>query len=311
MKTVIYADILIVINLIVNYLLLRATSVILGAKRSSVRFLISSALGGVFSLIIFVENIPFLLNAVIKIVFLSVMVCVAFNIRKLSDFLKNFAAFFLCNFAFAGMMLAINIFVSSEATIYKNGVVYFDIDIITLVGASIGCYAVLSLISKFTRSRMVRNLLYDISVTYNGKSVSGKALLDTGNTLKDGFSGKPVIIAEKHFIGRIIPENADITRMNSFRLIPYSTIHSGGALPAFLADEITVNFEGQKIALRDIYVAVTEKKIVSSDYSVLLGAPFLEAVIKHKTDEERREKTDGRCFAKARRNARKNKIKDF
>lgn len=311
MKTVIYADILIVVNLIVNYLLLRATSVILGAERNAVRLLVSSLLGGVFSLIIFIENIPPFLNILIKFAFLTVMVCVAFRIGKISDFLKNFAAFFLCNFAFAGIMLAMNIFLTPELTIYKNGVVYFDIDIITLVAASIGCYAVLSLISKFTRNRMVRNLLYEISVEYNGKSVSGKALLDTGNTLRDTFSGKPVIIAEKQFISSIIPEKADITQMNNFRLIPYSTIHSGGALPAFLADEVTVVYEGKRIVLEDVYVALTEKKIVSSDYSVLLGAPFFEAVNKSKNNEERRIKKDVRHFEKNRKNAREDKVKDF
>lgn len=311
MKTVIYADILIVINLIVNYLLLRATSVILGAKRNAVRFLISSALGGVFSLIIFVDNIPPWLNVLVKIIFLSAMVSVAFGIKKLSDFLKYFAAFFLCNFAFAGIMLAVNVFVSPGAAVFKNGVVYFDISIMTLIAASVGCYLVLSIISKFTRSRMVRNLVYDISVSYDGKTVSGKALLDTGNTLKDGFSGKPVIIAEKCFIDKIIPGNSDITKLRNFRLIPYSTISSGGALPAFLAAEVTVVFEGKRITLRDIYVALTDKKVVSSDYSVLLGAPFLEAAAKHKNDEERREKNDVRRVRKNQRNAHKNKIKDF
>lgn len=311
MKTVIYADILIAINLIVNYLLLRATSVILGAERNAVRLLISSVLGGVFSLIIFVDNIPIWLNVPIKIIFLSVMVSVAFGIKKLSDFMKNFAAFFLCNFAFAGIMLAVNVFVSPDATVFKNGVVYFDISFVTLVAASVGCYAVLTLISKFTRSRMVHNLLYEISVMYDGKTVSGKALLDTGNNLKDGFSGKPVIIAEKSFLEKIIPADSDITKLRSFRLIPYSTINSGGALPAFLAEEITVIFEGKRTTLRDIYVAVTDKKIVSSDYSVLLGAPFLEAVNKHKNDEERREKTDVRRVRKTRRNTQENKVKDF
>lgn len=311
MKTVIYADILIVINLIVNYLLLRTTSVILGTKRNAVRFLISSALGGAFSLIIFIDNIPFWLNIPIKIIFLSVMVSVAFGTKKLSDFLKYFAAFFLCNFAFAGIMLAVNVFIAPNATVFKNGVVYFNISIITLIAATVGCYAVLSLISKFTRNRMVQNLLYDISVSYDGETVSGKALLDTGNTLKDGFSGKPVIIAERSFLEKIIPEKSDITKLRNFRLIPYSTINSGGALPAFLAEEITVIFEGKRITLRDIYIALTDKKIVSSDYSVLLGAPFLEAVTKHKNDEERREKVDVRRIQKTRRNAQKNKIKDF
>ncbi len=289
MKTVIYADILVVLNIMVNYLLLRAVSALFGTQRNPVRLLVSSLIGGVFSLIIFIENIPLLLNLILKTLFMSVMVIVAFKTRKISDFLKNSAAFFLCNFAFAGIMLAVNVFISPNAVYYKNGAVYFDVDILTLIALSVGCYVVLSLISRFTRDRMVRNLLYDISVTYGEKTVSGKALLDTGNALKDAFSGNPVIVAEKSFVEKLIGDNADVTVMKNFRLIPYSTINSGGALPAFLADEIRVIFEGKRVVLRNVYVALTEKKIISSDYSVLLGSAFLDAV-KNKSDNERREK---------------------
>lgn len=278
MNTVIYADILIVINLIVNYLLLRAVTVILNSEHKPLRLLISSTAGGFFSLIIFVENIPVWINAIIKILFLSIMVLLAFKVRKVSDFLKYFAAFFLCNFAFAGIMLAVNILFSANAAIYKNGVVYFDINIFTLIAASVGCYFILSLISRFTRNRMVNNLIYEITLCYGGKNVSAKALLDTGNTLKDGFSGKPVIIAEMETAIKLMPENSDITHLKNFRLVPYATINSGGALPAFLLDRVRIYKDGKEILLDNIYLAVTEKKILSSDYSVLLGTSFFEAI---------------------------------
>ncbi len=310
MKTVIYADILVVLNIMVNYLLLRAVSALLGAQRNPIRLLLSSLIGGAFSLVIFIENIPFLLNLFLKIFVMSAMVILAFNIRKISDFLKNSAAFFLCNFAFAGIMLAVNIFLSPNAVLYKNGAVYFDIDILTLIVASVGCYAVLSLISRFTRDRMVRNLLYDISVTYGERTVSGKALLDTGNALKDAFSGNPVIVAEMSFVEKLIGNNSDVTAMKNFRLIPYSTINSGGALPAFLADGITVVFEGKTVALKNVYVALTEKKIISSDYSVLLGSAFLEAA-KNKSDNERRDNKNVGADEKDKKLFGNNKIKDF
>lgn len=278
MNTVIYADILIVINLIVNYLLLRATSVILGAEHKSFRFLLSAFAGGLFSLIIFVENIPLWVNIAVKFLFISIMILIAYKIRKIGEFLKYFAAFFLCNFAFAGIMLTINILFSSNAVIFKNGIVYFDIGIFTLIVSSLCCYIALSVISRFTKNRMVNNLIYEISMYYEGKYVSSKALLDTGNTLKDGFSGKPVIIAEKHAAEKLIPDNSDITQLKNFRLIPYSTINSGGALPAFLLDKVIVFKGGKEIVLKNVYLAVAEKKIISSDYSALLGTSFFEAI---------------------------------
>lgn len=277
LKTVIYADILIVINIIVNYLLLRATAAITGCNFKPTRFLLSACAGGIFSLIIFVDNITFILNLAIKTVFLSAMVLIAFGAKSLKTFLKCFGAFFLSNFAFAGIMLGFTVALSPNAAIYKNGVVYFDINIFTLTVTSVICYAVLNLISRFTKSRIPQKNIFPIRITYGGKTVEGKALFDTGNTLCDCFSGKPAIITEKDFIS-LLCENTEITDMKNFRLIPFTTIKNGGALPAFLADKAAVMDKGKWIEADNVYIAVTEKKIISGGYSALLGTPFFDAI---------------------------------
>lgn len=277
LKTVIYADILIVINIIVNYLLLRATAAITGCNFKPTRFLLSACAGGIFSLIIFVDNITFILNLAIKTVFLSAMVLIAFGAKSLKTFLKCFGAFFLANFAFAGIMLGFTVALSPNAAIYKNGVVYFDINIFTLTITSVICYAVLNLISRFTKSRIPQKNIFPIRITYGGKTVEGKALFDTGNTLCDCFSGKPAIITEKDFIS-LLCENTEITDMKNFRLIPFTTIKNGGALPAFLADKAAVMDKGKWIEADNVYIAVTEKKIISGGYSALLGTPFFDAI---------------------------------
>lgn len=277
LKTVIYADILIVINVIVNYLLLRASAAITGSQFSPVRFLSASAIGGLFSLIIFIENIPHFLNFIIKITFLALMVFVAFGAKSMKSFIKCCAAFFLTNFAFAGIMLAICITVAPNATIYKNGIIYFNVNIFTLTITSVICYCVLSLISRFSKSKTPEKSIYPLRITYNDRTVEGKALLDTGNTLCDCFSGKPAIITEKQFIAHLC-DGSEITEMKSFRLIPFSTIKSGGALPAFLADKAEIMEKGKWVEAKDIYIAVTEKKIVSGGYSALLGMPFFDAI---------------------------------
>lgn len=277
LKTVIYADILIVINIIVNYLLLRATAAITGCNFKPTRFLLSACAGGIFSLIIFVDNITFISNLAIKTVFLSAMVLIAFGAKSLKTFLKCCGAFFLANFAFAGIMLGFTVALSPNAAIYKNGVVYFDINIFTLTVTSVICYAVLNLISRFTKSRIPQKNIFPIRITYGGKTVEGKALFDTGNTLCDCFSGKPAIITEKDFIS-LLCENTEITDMKNFRLIPFTTIKNGGALPAFLADKAAVMDKGKWIEADNVYIAVTEKKIISGGYSALLGTPFFDAI---------------------------------
>ncbi len=278
MKTVIYADVLITVNFIINYLLLRAVSVFFSVKHSTIRFLISSFTGGLFSLIIFIENIPGVLSTLINFLFLLFMVFLAFNIKSFKDFFRYFFAFLLSNISFAGIMLAIELLSSTNRIIYKNGVVYFDINFVTLIIASVFCYFVVLLISRFISSRAVNKLIYDIELFYGDKSVCAKALLDTGNNLKEIFSGKPVIVAEKSTAVKIFPEKSDISELKNFRLIPFSTISSGGALPAFLLNKVKVKNGGNFVEVNEVYLAVSDKKIVSSDYSVLLGNAFIDTV---------------------------------
>lgn len=286
LSTVIYADILVVVNIIVNYLLLRASTAITGCSFKAWRFLLSSAAGGFFSLIIFIENMPLWLNIILKISFTAVMVLLAFDVKSGKAFVKCAAAFFAANFVFAGIMLAVCTAFMPNRAIYQNGVVYFDIDILTLTIGAVVCYAVLSLISRFTRSKTPPKSIYSIRITYSGKSVDGKALFDSGNTLCDCFSGRPVIIAEKDFIGPIL-EGKELTEAKNFRLIPFTTIQNEGALPAFMADEIEILIEGNRIKAEDIYIGITDKKIVSGGYCALLGTPFFDAISNHITGKER------------------------
>ena len=130
LNTVIYADILVVINIIINYLLLRAAAAITACEFRALRFLAASALAGLFSLIIFIDNMPLWLSIAVKIAFLLIMVFAAFGAKSVKAFVKCFAAFFIANFVFAGIMLAVCTFLLPNAAMYKNGVVYFDIDIL-------------------------------------------------------------------------------------------------------------------------------------------------------------------------------------
>ena len=277
MKTVVYADILVFINTFVNYFLLKACAALSGFSYKISRIFLSSFIGGLFSLIIYIDNIHPILNTIIKIVFMSVIILTAYKIKSIIAFLKIFFIFSAVNFLFGGIMLAINIFLIPEATIYNNGVVYFDIDILSLTITSAFCYGLFRLINLFLKHKTPPKCVYSIRITYKTKVGECKALYDSGNTLCDCFSGKPVIIAEKNFIKNIIDINK-IEQAEKFRLIPYSTINGNGVLPSFMPDKVEIYFSGKWIEGENIFLAITDKKIVSSDYSALIGTPFFNMI---------------------------------
>ena len=288
MKTVIYADILFVINLFVNYLLLRSAAIVCSSDFKAWRLLISSVVGGLFSLMILIEGIPKVLDAVMRILLPTVMVIIAFPNKSLKAFLKNTAAFYLANFVFAGLMLGICTASKSNFILYRNGVVYFDIDIMTLTVISLLCYGVLSLISRFVKARNSADVLYSIRITDGGNSIEGTAFYDTGNALCDSFSGLPVIIAERSFLEGLYGKDFECSTLKNFRLIPFTTIKNGGALPAFSAEKVEIKCGGEYVTANRIYIAVTERKINTAGQHALLGPNVLDSIDNKITPEKRR-----------------------
>lgn len=276
MKTVIYADILVIINTLVNYVLLRACAAFLKINFSPLRFFFAAASGGLFSLIILVEGIPESVSMIIKTAFLFLCVAIAFGAYSLKRYCRCFAAFLVLNLIFAGVMCALYMFVFPDSMVYSAGVVYFDISVFTLAVCSVICYVLISLVSGITASHVPKNRIYQLEITADGKTVKLESLFDTGNSLCDSFSGRPVIIADKSCISELVGRT-DLTGMKNYRLIPYSTLKGGGLLEAFLAESVCFYDSAEIYRISDVYIAVADKKIFNHNYKALLGTPVFES----------------------------------
>ncbi len=282
---VIYLDILIVANIIIDYLLIRASCALVQTKISALRMLLSCLAGGLFSLIILIDlyaPIAFLL----KILALIIMVAIAFGYKSYRWFLKCCAAFFMANFIFAGVMIALWYKLFPNSVLYKNGVVYFDVSIKVLIVSAVICYSVLSVISFFTKRRMPVNAVYQVEIYKNNRSLRVKALYDSGCFLKESFSGNPAVIIDKKVAAPIIPEGFEscfedasqcIRSKEVFRLIPYSTVKNGGVFRSFKSDCIKIFDGGKWHTVKDVYIAVSEQRI-TGDFDMIIGTPVFDSI---------------------------------
>lgn len=283
MTRVIYADVLVITNVIINFLLLRTCAAIMSSYAKTVRLLLASLLGGAYSLIIFAENLPPALLAVIKVAFVLSLVPAAFKIKSLKAFLRCCAVFMLVNFAFAGVMLAVWLAFMPEAMLWKNGAVYFDVSPVALTLCALVCYAVMRLVARFGKSRVPQGRIFPVEIENNGKKVCGRALYDTGNTLTEGFSGRPVAVCEAKFIEPVVSGSltGDYTvgeLPEGFRLIPMSTVGGSGVLPAFKAERLRIFVSGKPYEIENICIAVAERKVIGADFSALVGTPVFDAI---------------------------------
>ena len=133
MSNVIYVDILLMINLLVNFLMLSAAGLLVKTPTRSWRILLSAAIGAVYSLIIFLPDMNLFFSIALRVICFAAMLFTAFSIRSVKDFLRAGGGFLMANFAFAGITLAIWLIFKPDGLTYKNGAVYFDISAVTPV----------------------------------------------------------------------------------------------------------------------------------------------------------------------------------
>lgn len=290
MSQVIYVDVLLLLNLVVNYLLLVSTAVMAGLKKNSIRLAASSFLGSLYSLVVFFPNIKVLYAVFLRAVFSISMVLLAFKSNNIKSFLRAYASFLLINFLFAGLMLAIWITFKPNGMVYQNGAVYFDINALTLTLTAIFCYMVSLVISYFIKRRAPDSHIIYLNITNKNKTISVKALLDTGNTLKEPFSSYPVVICEYNLIKDIIPNSiealinkpiqTDYSSNDNIRFVSFTSVGGSGLLPSFRPQKVELIKEREKLNTDEVYIAVYNKSLSNGEYNALIGNLLLEVSTK-------------------------------
>ena len=138
----VYADILVLVNLLVNYFLLLATDKIIKFSPKTIKILLSAFLGALSSLYIFLPEVTLLSEIVFKITVCFVMSVTAFGFKSFKRCFKAMLVLFILTCAYAGVMTALWHLLKPNGMVIHNSVVYFNISPLVLVGATVGCYFV-------------------------------------------------------------------------------------------------------------------------------------------------------------------------
>lgn len=295
MSGVIYADVLVIINFYVTYFLLCATALLSKSEINRVRFLLSSFLGGAYSLSILLPEVSFAFTSLLKLTALIVPVVIAFKLKSFTSFLKLCLCFVLCNFVFAGLMMALWYFVHPSGMYFNTTVLYFDIDILTLVIFTVVCYGFMRIFELFFRRRAPINTIFYCDITLDGKAYNLKAFLDTGNNLTDPFSSKPVIIADKRIFEETI-QNEDFSE-SRLRYVLCSTVSGKALLPSFVPEIVHIKGADTEFSTDEVMVALTEEKLLSGEYDAILPMGLFNN--KHYRKDERESEENDVAFKRA------------
>lgn len=280
MGATVYADVLFLINFLINLIILKITCLFMKEKPLTSRLCISSAVGAVYAVFMFFPKLSFLYTFPIKIALSVIMIKIIVPCKSFVKMCKYIILFYMVSFTFAGVLLSLIYlggFQSSTAPIIKSGILYFDISLSKLLWAWGICYSVIALgtaVFKRNKSLGIKRL----KIYLSGRNCEIDALCDTGNLLKDPFSNSPVIIAEKRRLIKLFPDgipdiDSDDAKGLRLRLIPYSSLgKKDGMMLGFIPDEITV--DGKK-AQRSVIAISPDVLSKPGEYGALFNPDIL------------------------------------
>lgn len=201
--TVIYLDSLFLLNAIIDYLLLLATAKLAGAPFSRLRLALGAILGGTYSALLFLPGFGWLYHPLCKLCSAVLMILAAFGGRP--RLLRSLLLFFGLSAAFGGGIFAITL-IGGRGLSLSNGVFYSSMDLRLILLSAALCYVLLTLVfQRIGRHSVLSGEILPAVLTLNSKSVTFPVLLDTGNTLTDPATGRPVLVAEGSLTAPLFP----------------------------------------------------------------------------------------------------------
>ena len=135
MRQTVYADMLFCVNFIIDYIMLISVKHIMSLRAGRMKMLFAAALGGMFSMILLIPPISFVLSALMSIAEAVIMSAAAFMPVRMKTVLKASGLLFCISFCFCGAMTAVCALFSPDNTLIRNGAVYIGISPTVLIDA--------------------------------------------------------------------------------------------------------------------------------------------------------------------------------
>lgn len=283
----IYADLTFLINLVMDFLILWATGKMSGIQTTWPRLVMGAVLGGLYAVGNLFPPLAALYTLPLKILISICLILFALRPTGWSEFKKACLYFYIISFLAGGTTLAACYLYPDQGG--ELSVLWLPAGMLSI--GFIGYYG-----ARYMRTSIIPELLrFSVKIRFNNDVCSGQGFLDTGNSLRDPATNRPVVVAEYRFLEQMLPEDLkqvmeDINNekqgldalgntswSHRLRLIPFTSIgKKNGLLIGVRADEIVVS-TGHKSMQHDNMVIGLYRDSLSRDgkYQMLIPSEML------------------------------------
>ena len=197
----VYADLAFALNAVIDYLLLLSGARLSGGLIRRRRLAAAALLGGLYAAAALFPQLGFLKQGALRVVCLTAMLLIAFGAEGR---LAKRALYVLgVSSAFSGLVLGCIRLFGTGLLVLPGGAYYPVSFSALLLLAAVGYLAVRLAATGFAGHAGRRVL--PLKLFCADRSVTLRALVDTGNTLRDGVTGSAVIVADWTAAAALLP----------------------------------------------------------------------------------------------------------
>lgn len=288
-----YLDVIFFENLIMNSIILYATSIILKIKPKIIRIIISSIIGSIYVIILYITKMKIYTSIISKIILSIIMIYIAFNPQNAKRMWKQILIFYLTSFVFGGVALYLIYFLKPQNILIKDGIFVGEYVLKVVILGAIFAMLIIKISLKIIKTRLNSKDMYcEIKIKLNNKEIKTKAMIDTGNLVKEPITNTPVIIVESTLLENIIPKeilnnleeilggnldkiptNIQMNYISKLRCIPFKSLgKENGMLLGIKADEIEVIKEDENNLMKNVIIGIYDKSLTKrGEYRALVG----------------------------------------
>ena len=135
------------------------------------------------------------------------MIYVSFEPRNIKEILKMLIFFYLTSFTFGGASLGVIYMVNTGKISIQNGIIIGNYTLKTILVGFVVAFIIVIIAFKFVKSKISKNDLFcNIKIKINQKIIKTKAMVDTGNLLKEPITNIPVVVVENKILYDVVPK---------------------------------------------------------------------------------------------------------
>lgn len=300
----VYPDIVFILNFCFDFILIYLLKLVNRKNSKFLRMTAGAAIGALSAVIVSV--FPWM-HVLLKffLVYAAgavLMIITAFGRLKMTDLLKQFIVLNLITYFVGGLMNSIYYHTNLRLYLVNlgNGIQFSNIKLI-FVGVAILTIVVISLFVLKLLRWYQNNApeTYEVDLVLDGRSISTRGLMDTGNCLHDPIYKRPVMVIENSLMDQLLnPEFAkdleeakhylegnelDTSQWNigtesilRLRFIPYRSVGKSGMLLGIKLDKVLIHTGKETICNEKVTAAFCDNRLSTKDeYHVILHKELL------------------------------------